>query len=64
MIKEYNRLSKRALGEDCSEDEIKWQQRLAFDIRSHLAFSKKELGLCTRTELEIEWIDPNQKPIA
>lgn len=29
-----------------------------------MAFSKKELGLCSATELELEWRDPKQEPIA
>ena len=64
LIREHQRLTRIALGEDCTLAETHWQYRMAFDVRDRLAFSKKELGLCTAAELEITWINPDQPPIA
>ena len=64
MIRQHQRLTRIALGEECDEEEKHWQYRMAFEVRDRLAFSKKELGLCTATKLEIEWKNPDQPPIA
>ena len=39
-------------------EEASWALRQAFKHRKHLAFSKRELGLCTRVVYDIALEDP------
>lgn len=52
------------VGERITPEDVKYSQRLAFDIRDSLAFSKSELGFCELEMLELQWRDPKQQPIA
>ena len=46
-----------------TDEEASWAVQQAFKHRDQLAFSKKELGLCTTTEFNMKLRDPDQKPI-
>ena len=41
-----------------SKEEESWALRQAFKNRATLAFSKKELGMCSRVTFDIELKDP------
>ena len=40
-------------------DEKRWAVQQAFKHKAHLAFSKKELGLCTKIVFDMKLKDPN-----
>ncbi len=58
-----NNLEKVEKGLNLSKEEESWAIREAFKHPDHLAFSKKELGLCSATTFEMKLKDPEQKPI-
>ena len=53
-----SRLKRIDPGLGLSAEEFSWAMRQAFKNRYTLAFSKKELGLCSKVTFDIELKDP------
>ena len=50
-------------GLNLNEEEESWAVQQAFKHREQLAFSKRELGLCSATTFEMNLKNPEQNPI-